>query len=440
LLIISLSLHFFRLGHTSKCLSDTILSSMEQHCKQLTNVEFSYGSQITNISLLRITAGRHAATLERITLHKASKLTPEAFWNLGHCSNLTHLDVSFSAFDDQCCTIISSQCPVLKLLCVDGCVAITDYGIQSICQGCKSMIELRICHLRLVTVKSANFIGENLRLLQTLRFEDATKDSKTIINFTCFLIMFVFKSIRWLDLDDCEIRGCAHVCYHQKNRKLCDKILDGGLMISFEDFNRKVYAIRSESQTIKNMNASYHCKVPLSTVKSMIVQTQTDFATFLLLSAQLSELREIYLREPFHAPLLGNDLLLSDSKFSHFICRLPASNRIEKITFNSCVKITNKSLEIIGTLCKQLIVFSVFTNDRISDLGVERLVKGCGETLERITFEHCHTITNKMLELVAFNCQRLKQFRIHQCKKITKILRVKWNANDISFRIVSNKV
>lgn len=84
---------------------------------------------------------------------------------------------------------------------------------------------------------------------------------------------------------------------------------------------------------------------------------------------------------------------------------------LESLNLNGCQKISDKGIEIISSTCPELKVFSIYWNVRVTDIGIQHLVKNCKHIID-LNLSGCKNILDKSLQLIADNYQELESLNL----------------------------
>ncbi|XP_010524773.1 PREDICTED: F-box protein At3g58530 isoform X2 [Tarenaya hassleriana] len=98
-------------------------------------------------------------------------------------------------------------------------------------------------------------------------------------------------------------------------------------------------------------------------------------------------------------------------------CRDALSN-LDCLNLNGCQKISDKGIEAITSISPKLKVFSIYWNVRVTDIGINHLVKNCTHIVD-LNLSGCKNLTDKSMQLVAETYQELVSLNLTRCVKIT---------------------
>ncbi|GAB2295450.1 hypothetical protein Dimus_029617 [Dionaea muscipula] len=91
---------------------------------------------------------------------------------------------------------------------------------------------------------------------------------------------------------------------------------------------------------------------------------------------------------------------------------------LEMLNLNGCQKIFDKGLEAITYISPSLKVFSIYWNVRITDIGIQHLVKNCKHVVD-LNLSGCKNITDHSMQLIADCYQDLESLNITRCIRLS---------------------
>ncbi|KAF8403949.1 hypothetical protein HHK36_012056 [Tetracentron sinense] len=103
---------------------------------------------------------------------------------------------------------------------------------------------------------------------------------------------------------------------------------------------------------------------------------------------------------------------------------------LESLNLNVCQKISDKGIEAVTNSCLKLKALSIYWNVRVTDLGIEHMVKNCKHMVD-LNLSGCKidiaavlkcrfkNVSDKSLLLIAENYQELKFLNLTRCIKLT---------------------
>lgn len=90
---------------------------------------------------------------------------------------------------------------------------------------------------------------------------------------------------------------------------------------------------------------------------------------------------------------------------------------LQKINFNYCSRLTDKSLEGLAAYCKLLREVSL-NSTAITDTGVNALAEKCLK-LHRVDFGNCCRVTDSGVKTLAKKCNNLEQVNLENCSLVS---------------------
>ncbi len=308
----------------------------------------------------------------------------------------------------------------LKLLDISGCQQCTDNGIMALLSGSGCLTELLLANAtQLSTCALLGFdrdpsMATSLRQLnlQGMRFHDnaiewstaGCKHLTTLNISTCTsLTDHALETLGYacLPLQDLDISGCTEFSdaglgkfFKFSGKNLERLIIDGCLQVAD-----------------KAMSAIGACQ-ELCILSARGMTHATD-----------SALQDLAGRGCKH---------LSDVNFSTLLDGIPprfgtigiqamvavSSKQLVSLKIDGVLEVDNQVLRQLGTTCPALKTISLKGLSRVTDMGMESLLRGC-QLLSHLTINGCHQLTDKSVTHVARPL--LVHLNIGGCKKITGV-------------------
>ncbi|GAB5355140.1 hypothetical protein AAMO2058_000180600 [Amorphochlora amoebiformis] len=91
---------------------------------------------------------------------------------------------------------------------------------------------------------------------------------------------------------------------------------------------------------------------------------------------------------------------------------------IRRLGLGHCVKLTDKSIAEIGSICKKLEALDISVCSKITDESINEVAKGC-HALKELNLGICEKVTDQSLSAIAVNCTELEVLNIACCDKVT---------------------
>ncbi|KAK3156607.1 hypothetical protein QOZ80_2AG0109460 [Eleusine coracana subsp. coracana] len=91
---------------------------------------------------------------------------------------------------------------------------------------------------------------------------------------------------------------------------------------------------------------------------------------------------------------------------------------LEFLNLNACQKITDKGIEAIANVCRNLQGLSIYWIVGLTDSSIVHITNNCKQILD-LNLSGCKNISDKGIRLIANNYQGLKKLNITRCVKLT---------------------
>jgi hypothetical protein len=158
----------------NKLVTDGSLEYIACHCEQLTTLNLSNASSITDYGIMCIAEG--CKNMIKLDLKACTGLTDKAIEVLANnCHKLEYLDISQSeSYSDLALCCLAGNCPQLQVLLLSDC-PITDNGLIALVLSCQFLKELYIPGCPYITNESIYSIAKNCRYLKFITLSQSLR-------------------------------------------------------------------------------------------------------------------------------------------------------------------------------------------------------------------------------------------------------------------------
>ncbi|PSR92662.1 F-box/LRR-repeat protein [Actinidia chinensis var. chinensis] len=88
-----------------------------------------------------------------------------------------------------------------------------------------------------------------------------------------------------------------------------------------------------------------------------------------------------------------------------------------KVLKLQCINVTDEALQAVGVFCSSLEVLALYSFQRFTDMSLSAIGKGC-KRLKNLTLSDCYFLSDKGLEAVASGCSELTHLEVNGCHNI----------------------
>jgi hypothetical protein len=167
--------------HGCRDLSSEDLTSIAEHCRQLTFLDISHCDRVDAASLAMLS---NCVVLETLHLEQCFALDDDALVAITTtCVNLKVLFLlGCEALTDDSVTLIGERLPLLTDISLDGCQHITDTAARSIIIGCPLLRQLDFNSCVNLTDSSISLLDKHLPCLRQLRLAEVLNLTDASVN------------------------------------------------------------------------------------------------------------------------------------------------------------------------------------------------------------------------------------------------------------------